>query len=185
MNLSKISVRYAKAIFLLAKEKNILNEVYKDFGLIKESIQLVPEFKDVISSPVISPKDKLKVLTNVFGKSVHEISMKFLALVIDKNRESYILDIARNFEVQYRKEHNIKEVIVTTQHTLNKDSADKISKIVAESFDSKVEIKNVQNDDMIGGVVIRIDNQQLDLSVKTQLQEINRSLKKKSYKKII
>ncbi len=96
MNLSKISVRYAKAIFLLAKEKDILNEVFKDFVLIRESIKGAPDFKEVISSPIISPEDKLNVLKNVFSKSVHEVSMKFLALVVEKNRETYILDIARN-----------------------------------------------------------------------------------------
>ena len=185
MNLSKISVRYAKAIFLLAKEKNILDEVYKDFVLIRESIQGASGFRDVFSSPVISPKDKLKMLTNSFSKSVHEISMKFLVLVVEKNRETYILDIARNFESQYRKENNIKQVIVTTQNNLSKALADNLSQIVTNAFDSKVDIKNITNDEMIGGIIIRIENQQLDLSVKTQLQEIKKSLKSKSYKKII
>ncbi len=185
MNLSKISVRYAKAIFLLAQEKNVLDIVYSDFQLIRQSLQQTPEFTEIISSPVISPKDKLGVLTNVFSKYVSEITMKFLVLVVEKNRETYLLDIARNFEAQYRKENNINEVVVTTKNEINKETAYKIGSLVSEAFDSKVEIKNNTDEEMIGGIIIRIENKQLDLSVNTQLQEIKKNLQKESYKKII
>ncbi|PLX09315.1 MAG: ATP synthase F1 subunit delta [Marinilabiliales bacterium] len=185
MNISKISVRYAKAVFLLAKEKNVLDHVYADFVLLRETISSTPEFKEVICSPVISPKDKLRVLTNVYGKIIHDITSKFLDLVIEKNREIYLLDIARNFEVLYRKENNIKQVIVTTHQSISNKVSETVSGIIAKTYNSKVEVKNMTDDEMIGGIIIRVDNQQLDLSVKTQLNEIKKNLQKKSYQKQI
>lgn len=181
MNQSKISVRYAKAVFMLAKEQNVLSQVYDDFKLIRESIHNAPDFNLIISSPVISSANKRTLFTNVYKKSVHEITMRFINLLVDKNREIYLEDIARYFETLYRKENNIKQVVVTTQAVINKEISLNISKLVAASFSSKVEIKNTIKDDMIGGIIIRIDNQQLDLSVKTQLQEIKKKLKSKSY----
>lgn len=183
MNLSKISVRYAKAIFLLAKENDVLAKVYSDFQLINETINITPEFKHIISSPVITPTEKKRVLVNVFGKYVHEITNRFIVLLIDKHREEYLLDISRNFESLYRKENNIKQVIVTTEQSISKAIQDKIIAIVKDLYKSEVEIKNNTKDDMIGGVIIRIENHQLDLSVKTQLKEIKKNLKSKSYHK--
>ncbi len=183
MNLSKISVRYAKAIFLLAKENDVLTKVYSDFQLISETINITPEFKHLISSPVITPVEKKKVLDSAFGKYVHEMTNRFFVLLIDKHREDYLLDIARNFESLYRKEFNIKQVVVTTQLDISSAIREKISAIVKDLYKSEVEIKNNTKDDMIGGIIIRIENHQLDLSVKTQLKEIKKNLKSKSYQK--
>ncbi|MDD2386064.1 MAG: ATP synthase F1 subunit delta [Bacteroidales bacterium] len=180
MNQGKISVRYAKAIFMLAKEKNILDKVYKDFKLIRETIQEASEFDLIISSPTVSSADKLNIFTKVYKDSVHEITMRFLSLLVDKNREIHLEDIARYFETIYRKENNIKQVIVTTTHPISNDIAQNISNLVATGFASTVEIKSAIKDDMIGGIILRIDNQQLDLSVKTQLQEIKKKLKSKT-----
>ena len=181
MNQSKISVRYAKAVFMLAKEKNVLNRIYNDFKLIRETISEASEFDLVISSPTVSPADKLNIFTKVYQNSVHEITMRFLGLLVDKNREIYLVDIARYFETLYRKANNIKQVVVTTTHPISEEIAKNISNLVATGFESTVEIKNTIKDDMIGGIILRIDNQQLDLSVKTQLHDIKKKLKSKSY----
>lgn len=185
MNQIKISVRYAKAVFMLAKEQNVLDQVYNDFKLIRETTHEAPEFNSIISSPVVTSTDKLNLLKKVYEKSVHEITMRFMNLLVEKSREIYLVDIARNFETFYRKENNIKQVIVTTQHAISQEVTENISNLVVKGFASQVEIKNVIKDDMVGGIILRIENQQLDLSVKTQLQQIQKKLGSKSYQRKI
>ncbi|MBN2777727.1 MAG: ATP synthase F1 subunit delta [Bacteroidales bacterium] len=181
MNQSKISVRYAKAVFMLAKEQNVLDQVYNDFKLIRETTHEAPEFNSIISSPVVTAADKLNLLKKVYEKSVHEITMRFMNLLVDKSREIYLIDIARNFETFYRKENNIKQVIVTTQTEISKETSERISDLIVSGFGSKVEIKNIIKDEMIGGIILRIENEQLDLSVKTQLNDIKKKLQSESY----
>jgi F-type H+-transporting ATPase subunit delta len=185
MNQSKISVRYAKAIFETAIEKNILHDVFVDLNLISKTISENQDFYSVISSPIIKPSEKLALMSNVFKSSVSEITMSFIGLLITNNRETYISDIVRVFSVLYRKEKNIKEVVLTTPTGLNSDIKERLISVVAESTKSNVEIKENLNPEMIGGVVIRIDNLQLDLSIATQLREIKESLKSDSFTKKI
>ena len=66
MNQSKISVRYSKAIFESAKEKNLLDKIYEDFQLIKTSIKANENFYSVFTSPVVKSKDKRCVEKCVF-----------------------------------------------------------------------------------------------------------------------
>lgn len=185
MNQSKISVRYAKAMFMLAQEKKILSDIYADFVLIREALKGTPEFNDIISSPVISPQDKKNTLTNVFGKIVNEQTIKFLIMLVDKDREEYLNDIARNFETQYRRARNIKQVNVITNCPMTEDASKRIIQVVSEAHNCGCEINKITNPEMIGGIIIRIDNRQLDLSVKTQLLEIKKKLRSKSYQKQI
>jgi F-type H+-transporting ATPase subunit delta len=61
MNQSKISVRYAKAVFETAKEQGSLERLYADFNLIGKSISENKEFYRVITSPVIKSSDKVNL----------------------------------------------------------------------------------------------------------------------------
>ncbi len=185
MNLSKISVRYAKAIFLLAQEKNILDDVYQDFRFISKCLSEVEDFTDKISSPVVSSDEKYKLFDTVFKTSVNEITLRFLHLLVSKGREQYLSSISRNVEVFYRKEKNLKLVIVKTQAPVNDSTKDKIIEIISQKYNSQVEMINEIDSEMIGGLVIRIDNQQLDLSVLTQLRDIKKQLSNKAFQKKI
>ncbi|HNQ67026.1 MAG TPA: ATP synthase F1 subunit delta [Bacteroidales bacterium] len=183
MNQSKISVRYAKAIFEAAGEKNVQKEVFTDFVLISEAISENVEFYEVISSPIIKPSEKSLLLTNVFKSSINSLTMKFLEMIVNNSREKYIIDIARVYSDLYRKGHNVKEVVLTTPYGIDDNTKESLIKTVSESFNSGVEIKEKIKSEMIGGVIIRIDNMQLDLSVATQLKEIRKSLKTDEYER--
>lgn len=183
MNQSKISVRYAKAIFEAAEEKNVQKEVFADFILIRNAISENKDFNEVISSPIIKPSEKSLLLTNVFKSVIDELTMKFLMMVVKNSRENYIVDISRVYSDLYHKEKNIKEVVLTTPFGINDDIKESLARTVADSFKSEVEVKDQINPNMIGGVIIRIDNMQLDLSVATQLKEIRESLKSNEYKR--
>ncbi len=181
MNQSKISVRYAKAAFELAKEKGVLDKMYNDFRLVRETLAILPEFKAVMASPIVKKEDKTNLFVNSFGGKIEELSLNFLKFLVDKNREMYVVDILRNFETSYRRENNYKEVVITTVEPLNEATRKEIEARIREVYQSNIELKNVVDDQMIGGVVVRIENQQLDLSVKTQLKEIKQSLQRSIY----
>ena len=58
MNDSKISVRYAKALFNLALERNIIDAVKVDVEFLNEVCNL-PEFNDFLNSPILPVSKKL------------------------------------------------------------------------------------------------------------------------------
>ena len=67
MNDSKISVRYSRALFQSALEKNILDKVNQDMILISE-ICKVPETKEFLKSPVIVPSKKIEIFHKMLGR---------------------------------------------------------------------------------------------------------------------
>ena len=178
MNQSSISVRYAKAIFELAKEKDSLKKVYEDFRLVRDVLLELPEFNELMASPIVKKSDKTNLFVNTFSGKIDELALNFLKFLVEKNREMYIIDIFRNFEASYRKANNVKQVVISTVEPLNEETRRSIQEKIAEVYKANVELENVINKDMIGGVIVRIENQQLDMSVRTQLKEIKQSLQK-------
>lgn len=181
MNQSKISVRYARAIFELAEEKGLLEKVYADFRLVREALADLPEFKEVMASPIVKKSDKISLFEGTFAGKIDELSLNFLKFLVEKNREIYVVDILRNFETSYRRKNNCKEVVITTAQPINDTLRADIENRIKEVYKANVDLKNKVDEQMIGGVIVRIENQQLDLSVRTQLQEIKQSLQRSIY----
>jgi F-type H+-transporting ATPase subunit delta len=77
MNISRISVRYAKAIFDLALEQNIADKVNEDMKLIYE-VASNPDFIFFLENPVLFPSKKQQVFIELFKDRVQELSLQFL-----------------------------------------------------------------------------------------------------------
>jgi F-type H+-transporting ATPase subunit delta len=175
MNNSKISVRYAKALFLSAKEAKLLERVVEDVKLLSISYQ-VKGFKDFLESPIIKTSEKKKVVNEVFAKSITSLSNDFINLVISNKRENYLEAINRNFIALYRKEKGIKGANLRVPDKASNDHINRFIAILEEFFHAKIELEEVVDESLIGGFIIQVDDKQLDASVKTSLGKIKKKL---------
>ena len=176
MNESKISVRYAKALFEAALSADNLDIVRADILMINEQIKEVEELKILIESPVISTSEKRKAFKAVFSEKIQKLTMDFIDLMTNNKREFYLESAFRYFNELYKKSKAIKSAEITTAVTLDSVSRQKIETIIRSIFKVDIELTTKVNEDIIGGLVIRVDDQQYDLSVASKLREIENSL---------
>lgn len=178
MNESAITVRYAKAYFSFAKEKNILDILKTDMELVLELCSSAADFLLLLESPVVKISKKTALFRSIFENQVNEISLNFLMLVIRNKRESYIPGICRNFLELCRKDQNIKTALLTTAVEISKTSTNKIQDLLSKKLEANIELSTRVNPDIIGGLVLRMEDTQYDASVATQLKKIEQSLLK-------
>ncbi len=182
MNQSKISVRYAKALFLLAKEKNVLDNVYLHMKVLENVITESPEFQIVLKNVTILQSEKKQLIEKVFA-DFHPMIVDFLKLLVDKQRQDYLLTISKNFCVFYRKEKGIMLLKATTAEKLSENLKNKIKELFVKSYNKDIELEESTDKDIIGGIILRIDNEELNMSVAAQLSNVKASLHSESYKK--
>ncbi|MEA3452100.1 MAG: ATP synthase F1 subunit delta [Bacteroidota bacterium] len=175
MNESKISVRYAKALFNLAKEKNILDEIKKDVDLLNE-ICNIEEFDEFLNSPIIPVSKKMQVFDGIFRGNINQIVLDTLLLIGKNRRETFLILITLNFLTYYRKYIGITEVNFTTASEVSEENKQNIKKLLQQIIQGKIELKHNINSDLIGGFVLRVDDKQIDSSVRTQLKDIKKEL---------
>jgi F-type H+-transporting ATPase subunit delta len=159
MNHSKISVRYAKALFELAKEQDLLSRVKEDMSLLSQEAAMGSDLQTFLSSPLYTPSEKKTVLSGTFASLVNPLTVRFLELLADNKREIFLRDIARNFLDMVRKEQGIKKVTISSAVTLD-------ASLVVDPA-------------LMGGFIMRIGDQQIDASVSTKLKKISRELAEK------
>jgi len=176
MNDSKISVRYSRAFFQLAVEKNLLDSVNQDMIYISELCKN-PEMHEFLSSPIIFPSKKKEIFHKLLGDRVEKITLNLIDLVVKNGRESFIPAIARVFIHETIKYKGISELYLTTAVKVESKVKKQIADIISEAFKTKVEVKENVDTDLIGGFIIRIDDNYIDGSVRTKLRKIGKKLK--------
>ena len=178
MNESQISVRYAKALFKSAVEKKILDAVNKDMDLLTETCKL-DNFQYMLELPSLQPSQKSKFISSIFAKNMSDTSMALIHLVIKNKRETYLPGIARNFRDLYRTEKGIRSAELVTAIEVDDSTIDSIRELIKKAFDSDVELTSSVDGDLIGGFVLKIEDQQYDSSVASNLKRIKKQLLQK------
>ncbi len=176
MNDSKIAVRYAKALFEAALDKGRLDSIQEDMNSLGSLDRQVPEFRDLLESPILNVRAKQKILTNLFKGKLEDLSFRFLMLLTEKKRESFLPSACRVFHDLYKKEKDIMAAMVTTAGTLQVATAKHIKETLEDFFKSHIELITEVNPDLIGGFILRVEDQQLDASVALQLKKIKKEL---------
>lgn len=177
MNQSKIAVRYAKALFLTATEKNILDQVQNDIVLIESATKESEVFQAFLSNPTNKPSAKSRFIDHVFGEGrIQPITLNFLHLIITNNRAHHLQDITRYFIHLYRKQKGIKSAVFTLATEPSQEIRKRIAEVLKDIYKSEIDLQVAVNPSLIGGFVLRVEDQQYDASVSSALHKMKSNL---------
>jgi F-type H+-transporting ATPase subunit delta len=172
MHNSQINTRYARALYLLAEEKGKLDLVRNDMDTILRTVEENSEIDILLEHPIIKPSKKTQIFADIFGKDVSEHTMLFLNLIVKNKRENHLKHICKNYITIYKNRKGIKTAVLTTSFDLTRTHKEKLRKTIEESFKSPVELETKVNKSVIGGLLIQVDDKQLDLTVSRQIQRL-------------
>jgi F-type H+-transporting ATPase subunit delta len=175
MNESRISVRYSRALFQSALENKILDKINQDMIFVQE-ICKIPEVREFLDNPVIRPSKKTEILDNLLEKDVHELTLSLIKLVVKHGRERFIPAIARVFIHNTMKHNGITESVLTTAVKVDQGIKKQVSDLVASTFNTKVDLKDYIDDTIIGGFILKVDDNYIDASIRNKLRKIKKEL---------
>jgi len=176
MNEGLITVRYAKAFYELAAEEKVLDTVRQDMNSILSLAREVEDFRFFLDSPLIKSDEKKKIFTKLFKDSVQEVTLRLLSLLVEHKRENYLEGICRNFLSHYKAEMGIKEASITTAFEIPEEIKEHIHAFVTKYFNAKIELNQRVAPSIIRGFVLRVEDQQINASIASQLNKIKREL---------
>jgi F-type H+-transporting ATPase subunit delta len=171
-----VADRYANSLMQLAREKGKIDEVMKDMQLILGVAKESHELGLMLKSPVIKTDKKQHVLEAIFKGKISDMSMSFVRLITAKRRESVLVDIARAFNEQYKRDKNIFTAVVTSASGLDDKTRQKMLEMIRTQMKGEVELIEKIDKDTIGGFVLRIGDRQIDKSVARQLSNLKKEL---------
>jgi F-type H+-transporting ATPase subunit delta len=170
---SRAALRYAKAIFELASEKNSLDTVLSDMNTVSEVLNANPDLVSVIESPVVSVQDKKEVLTKVFTSLTKETN-KLLELLLSNNRIDVLAKVATSFNELYNDYKGNEKAIVVTALPLEGALETSVLKKLNNLTGKNVTLTNIVDESIIGGFILRVGDKEFNASVANQLNKLKR-----------
>lgn len=176
MHEKKVSSRYAKAIYGLAKESNLHDTVLSDFTLILKTISNSKELSNMVESPIISSQKKYDVFKEVFEDSISDTTYKFIKLLTEKARENFLDDIAIEYEIIYNEANDRLPVIIYSAVELDDDARSQIISKLTEWTKKTILSEYKVDPSLKGGLKIKINDWVFDASIQNQLDKLRIAL---------
>lgn len=174
-----VSKTYGEALFELAVEEGKEEELYEEIQELKKILDENPDYKRLMNHPKILKEEKLQILEETFKGRISKETLGFLHLIVSKDRYLEIDEILSFFVDEMKKKKGIGVVDVSTATAIDEAKKKEIEdKLLATTKFRTLEMHYRVDEDLIGGMVIRIGDRVVDSSVKTKLYELQKQLLK-------
>ena len=174
--ISQVANRYAQALFELADENNKASEIYSEIVDLNSVISSNKNLYDVLRSPFITRKDKKNVAIDIFDGKVSKDTKNFLLVLIEKDRTTQLSSIVQAYKQMLNDKLNIAEGKVYTAVPLSPEQISELEKKLSAKYNKKIELVNKIDKDILGGVLVRIGNEEIDGTVKSRLSDLSEML---------
>lgn len=173
---SRIAARYGKSLLQFATEKGVSDRVYADMHeLIHLSASSV-DFRELVKSPVIDAGEKSKVFDALFASFCEE-TRGFARMCASRRREAYLPDMAQQYVDLYDDSKGVARATVVSAIPLNESVLEQLRRYLGSVLQkNEVQLENVTDTSVIGGLVVRYKDRLLDMSVSRELRQLRKEL---------
>jgi F-type H+-transporting ATPase subunit delta len=159
-----------------AKEADCLVNVHESFEGFIEIWETDKNLSPLILAPFIINKEKHKIINLILKDKTEQIFLNFIKVVIDHNRMHFIKRIHQKFEELYLDDQGILKAIITSAIPLPKTEIEKIQTSLKDKHNKKVKVITRVDKRLVGGVIVQVGDDVVDLSLGRQLREMRNQL---------
>ncbi len=174
--MNPVARRYALALYQEAEAKGIVDTVDADVETLHSALDGSRELAAVFASPIISREKKDAVLGSLFSGKVSDLTMRFLRLMVEKQREEILPQTVRTYAALRDERLGIVEATVKSAQPLAHDEADRLRQRLEAQSGKKVRLRMIVEPTLLGGLIVRMGDVVYDRSVSHQLKTMRAQL---------
>ena len=170
------AVAYARSMLELANERGQADEIGREMSAIREVTDQNPTFSAFLADPGIAASERTATLDRVFRGRVSPLVMNFLGVLNNKGRLRLLGSIAEAYGNLLDEQSGKVEVDVTVAQRLSPDQLEQVRQRVSEALGKNAVVHQYVDENIIGGLVLRVEDRLIDASVKYQLEAMRERL---------
>jgi len=163
--------RYAEAAFEIGRADSTLDAWERDLAHLGDLLRH-EELRRLLEHPAIAFARKEKVMQQVAAADVSREALSLVLLMVRRGRPGAIGRMVEHFGELLRRERGIALAEVRTALPLDDEQRRALSDRLAELTGEKVEINEVVDEALIGGIAVRIGDRLYDASVRSRLERL-------------
>ena len=168
---------YSQALYELASEEKILNNVEEHVLSFLKLIAQSEDFNSLIKDPTNRQEDQLNVINLIFEKfNLNTLLKKFLNFLVMRRRFFYVEKILKDFIMICSKNRGEISAKLSVAKELNENEINKIKNDLSQNFGSDVKLNYTLDPSLIGGLIMQVESLMIDTSIKNKLQQIENKM---------
>lgn len=174
----EVAKKYASALFMSVKEKDLFDNAYEQFNQLKTLVKKDKSLVNFLSAPQVTDENKKKLIRDVFTSRLERLFVEFLIVLVDKNRINFLVEIIDEFDRLVEAERGIGRATVITALKLNDtERANLITKLAAKT-NLEIVLEEKVDPAILGGMIVILHNEIIDGSVRHELDLLEKQLSK-------
>lgn len=168
---------YSKALVEMVRDNVIsFEDLSKDLATVSEILETSQDLRLTLENPTVSEEVKSQIIEEVFKNEVHPQVVSFLKVLIDKNRFSEFSQIKADYEIKLDDVNKIQAVEITSAVELSEEYREKILQKLSEKLQKNIRPNWKVDENIIAGLIYRINDNVIDTSIKSKLDKLNKNL---------
>jgi F-type H+-transporting ATPase subunit delta len=171
-----VSIRYAEALFALAQEQNKVEATQRELEQMGAALKAQPALGRALSLPNVPDAVKHDIVNRVFGHHLSPLMVKFLNVVVSHRRTEVLEAIVDRYEGLSQAARGEVTAVVETAVDMPADVHAEVAAQVSRVTGRKAILNWHTNPDILGGIVVRINDKLIDYSLRRQLNDMKERL---------
>jgi len=168
---------YARSLFEVAKEHDVLDRVHDELGEFAEALSDNRDLQVYLFSPYFSSEEKRDGVRKIVSDA-DERFVNFLELLAERHRMPVLFRIRREFDALWADENKLLPVTVTSAVELDEGLVEEIGNRIQEQTGRTVELSSRVDPDVLGGLQLQVGNMVLDGTVRNRLERLRKQVSK-------
>jgi F-type H+-transporting ATPase subunit delta len=175
---SGLAERYATALFDLADERRMLDEIATNLRELRAMLHASGDFQRLIRSPVLSRDQQAKVIGMVAERAgLSPLVRDFLAVVARNRRLFAVPAMIEAFLAKLAARRGEVTAEVFAAQPLSEAQLGALNEQLRRSIHSRVSVDVRVDPGLIGGLVVKLGSRMVDGSIKSKLQRLQLAMK--------
>jgi F-type H+-transporting ATPase subunit delta len=170
-----VARRYAEAAFEIGRSEDALDAWQGDLARLRELLGNA-ELRRLLEHPAVPYADKERILRRIAGTEVSREAVNLVLLMVRRGRPGSVDRMVEHFDALVRQDHGIALAEVRTALPLDDEQRAAVVGRLAEITGEKIEMNEVVDASLIGGIAVRIGDRLYDASVRNRLERLRARL---------
>lgn len=176
--LSGVALRYATALFDLAREANAVDAVAGDLGRFNGLIQGSEDLQRLIRNPIFTAEDQIAAVAAILDRvGISGLAGNFIRLVASKRRLFALPDMIRAYQNLVSDAKGIVRAQVILAEAPSDAVLNEIKAALRDVAKADVSVDVKIDPSLIGGLIVKMGSRMVDASVRTKLNSIRLAMK--------
>ena len=175
---ASLAGRYASALFDLARDQRQIDAVGRSLEALSQALVDSKDFAELAESPLVSRDEAGKAFAAVAPQlNLDPITANFLRVLARNGRKGQLRPVIGAFR-RLAAEHR-GEIIaeVVTARPLNDDQISQLKQQLRARAGRDVSIDAAVDPSILGGIVVKLESQRIDASIRTKLNRLASAMK--------